>query len=257
MATETICKFNQSGFCKFQSHCRKQHYMEICTNTQCSMVTCVYRHPRACRYFNNFGRCKFEDSCAYLHKKDDRKDQEKEIEKLRKEVEELHKQVNELRKILKEFSNTTNQTNTADSQANLVKSPFTSSRSSITMVEPNHSSNFLANLGTVIPQVDGSLNSLPPASQTFSCEDQNTPQQPSDVSLQCETCHQTFETEDQFNCHDNAHKYCCDECFICFTTQVIADLHELETHPNTHYANTYIPQSTKVLLQVAHQEINL
>jgi hypothetical protein len=71
--------------------------MEICTN-KCNMVTCVYRHPRTYRYFNNFGRCKFEDSCSYLHKKDDKTDQEKEIEKLGKDVEELNKQVNELRK---------------------------------------------------------------------------------------------------------------------------------------------------------------
>jgi hypothetical protein len=112
-------------------------------------------------------------------------------------------QVNELRQILKKLSNTSNQTNTADLQANLDKTPFTSSRSSITtMVEPSPSSNFLANLGTVIPQLDGSLNSLPPASQTVSGEDQDTPQQSSDISLQCETCHQTFETEDQFNYHD-------------------------------------------------------
>ena len=252
MATETICKFNQSGFCKYQSHCRKQHFMEICTNTQCSMVTCLYRHPRPCRYFNNSGRCKFEESCAYLHKKDDdlsdfRKDQEKEIEKLRNEVEELTKQVLELRIILKKISNSPNLTNPLDFQANLVKSPFLSSRSSITMVESNHSNNLLANPRLVIPQVDGSLNSLPPAIPTFSHEDQNTPKKPSDLSLQCETCHENFETEDQFNDHDRAHQYCCDECFICFTTQVIADLHELKEHPNTHYANTYIPQSTKVI----------
>jgi hypothetical protein len=147
------------------------------------------------------------------------------------------------------LSNTPNQTNTADSQANLDKSPFTSSRSSITtMVEPNRSSNLMANLGTVIPQLDDSLNSLPPDSQTVSYEDQITPQhQPSHKSLQCETCHQTFETEDQFNYHDNAHQLCCVECFIFYTTQVMANLHDLEIHPNTHYANRYIPESTKLL----------
>ena len=242
MATsDTVCKFNQSGFCKFQSHCRKQHFMEICTNTKCSMVTCIYRHPRMCRYFNNFGRCKFEDSCAYLHKRNDnlcefRKEQEKEIEKLRKEVEELHKQVNELRNILNEISNSSKQANTAksssDSPAILIKSALTSSCSSITKVQSNHIRLSQATLGPVIPQLDGG---------------QNTPQQPSDQPLQCETCHEIFATEDEFNYHDDAHQFCCDECFICYKTQVIADLHELEYHPNTHYADTYIPQSTKLL----------
>jgi NAD-dependent SIR2 family protein deacetylase len=83
--------------------------------------------------------------------------------------------------------------------------------------------------GPVIPQID-------------SC--QNAPQQPSDKSLQCKTCHEIFAKEDELNYHNNAQLFDCDECFICFTTQVIAYLHELETHPNTLYANMYIPQST-------------
>ena len=29
-ATDVICKFNQSGFCKFRSYCRKQHVNEVC-----------------------------------------------------------------------------------------------------------------------------------------------------------------------------------------------------------------------------------
>ena len=120
MATaETICKFNQSGFCKYQSNCRKQHIMEICTNTQCNMVNCVYRHPRVCRYFTNIGRCKFDESCAYLHKSDlitseFRREHEEEIQKLRQEVGDLQKQVNELRNYLDQFENIPNQTLTSD-----------------------------------------------------------------------------------------------------------------------------------------------
>ena len=73
-----------------------QHVMETCTNTQCSMVTC--------RYFTNYGRCK--DSCVYHHEMSDkiRREQEKEIEKLRQEVEELKKQVKELRNTLNQNS---------------------------------------------------------------------------------------------------------------------------------------------------------
>ena len=221
--------------------------MEVCSNTQCNMVTCMYRHPRQCRYFNNFGRCKFDESCAYLHKKDEslsdlRKEQEKEIETLKRDIEELHQQVRELRSILQQISNPPE-----PAQANLFKPPMPSTRTSITMVESIHSNNLQANPGLVIPQVDGSFNFVPHTTPTLSSEDLDTPKNPSDLSLQCETCHMNFETQDEFNHHDKAHQFCCDECFICFTTQVIADLHELEAHPNTHYANTYIPESTKVL----------
>ena len=68
MATiETICKFNQTGFCKFLSHCRNQHVMDICPTVQCKDMNCVLRHPRTCKFFSNFGRCKFDEECAYLH----------------------------------------------------------------------------------------------------------------------------------------------------------------------------------------------
>jgi hypothetical protein len=175
-----------------------------------------------------------------------RREQEKEIEKLRQEVEELHKQVDELRNTLDQILNIPNQTSTSDSQETMVKSALTSSCSSISMVKLNHNSKSQANLGQVIPQLDGILNSLPQAC-TSSYEAQNIHQHSSNISLQCETCNKNFETEEEFNVHDNAHQFCCDECYICFTTQVLADLHELETHPNTHYADTYIPQSTKLL----------
>ena len=106
------------------------------------------------------------------------------------------------------------------------------------MVKSNHSSNFQADLGPAILQLDGS---------------QNTPKPPSDKSLQCETCYEIFSTEDQLNYHDIAHQFCFDECFICLTTQGLAHVSELETHQNTHYANTYIPQSTKLLFANGEQ----
>ena len=62
---ETICKFNQSGFCKYQNHCRKQHIMDICPTPMCNNMS--FRHPKVCKFFNNFKRCKFGELCAYLH----------------------------------------------------------------------------------------------------------------------------------------------------------------------------------------------
>ena len=64
---ETICKFNQYGFCKFLSQCRKQHINDICSNNQYNSNTCLLRNPRVCKYFSNFQRCKFAEQCAYLH----------------------------------------------------------------------------------------------------------------------------------------------------------------------------------------------
>ena len=69
MATaEIVCKFYQTGFCKFQTHCKNVHNHDICPSNHCSNNACMLRHPRVCKYFLNFGRCKFGSSCAYLHK---------------------------------------------------------------------------------------------------------------------------------------------------------------------------------------------
>ena len=94
-----------------------------------------------------------------------------------------------------------------------------------------------------IPQLDGIPKPLPQASHNTSHEAYQYAEKP----FQCETCYTTFGTEDQFNDRDRAHNFCCDESYLCFTTQVMADLHELEYHPNTHYADTYIPQSRKLI----------
>ena len=108
--SETICKYNQSGFCRYGSHCRKQHNMDICMHTQWTMETCVKTHPRMCKYFTNFGKCKFSDSCAYIHINKtqalndkivkQKVDLENEIKQLRAEIEDLAIQVSDLKSLV-------------------------------------------------------------------------------------------------------------------------------------------------------------
>jgi hypothetical protein len=97
-----------------------------------------------------------------------------------------------------QISNCSKQAN-FPSQAALVKSSINSNCSSITMVKSNHS-NPQAKLGPVIPQLDGTMNSLPPSNNTIPFETQKQ----CIVALQ--TCHKTFETEEQFHEHDAALK---------------------------------------------------
>ena len=97
MATpETICKFNQSGFCKFQSHCRKHHIMEICPNHKCTNMTCVLRHPKLCKYFTNFRRCKFEESCAYLHGPEHNAERDENISELEEKIENIKAKLDQI-----------------------------------------------------------------------------------------------------------------------------------------------------------------
>ena len=66
MAAFLICKYDKFGYCKLGEKCRKQHIKEICFEKACDVSQCKQRHPKACRYFRNYGRCKFSP-CAFKH----------------------------------------------------------------------------------------------------------------------------------------------------------------------------------------------
>ena len=53
----------------YASSIRNHHIDEICSNKNCCDTSCRFRHPRFCRYFCIYGRCKFENNCAYLHER--------------------------------------------------------------------------------------------------------------------------------------------------------------------------------------------
>ena len=70
MEDQSICKHNQTGFCKFKLCCRNKYQNGICPEEAgCSSRECPYRHPKACRNFSGEGICKFGEYCAYKHKK--------------------------------------------------------------------------------------------------------------------------------------------------------------------------------------------
>ena len=73
--------------------------MGICPTTMCSNMSCVLRHPKVCKYFTNFRRCKFEESCAYLHVPDNQID-DKNISELKQEIENVKTKIDEIDTIL-------------------------------------------------------------------------------------------------------------------------------------------------------------
>ena len=88
------------GYCKFQEHCQKEHIDIICSeNTKCENNGCVKRHPKPCKYFTRYNKCKF-DKCAYLHVKEGNiikiEDLEKQVSALTQEMVELKKTNHEM-----------------------------------------------------------------------------------------------------------------------------------------------------------------
>ena len=63
----SVCRHHQTGYCKYESQCEKNHYNNICQVQVCRSRACTDRHPRTCKYFANNGDCRYKDKCAYVH----------------------------------------------------------------------------------------------------------------------------------------------------------------------------------------------
>ena len=103
--------------------------------------------------------------------------------------------------------------------------PVTPSMSTITMVnsDPLNISQGKVSLG-VIPQLDGVSHN----------------------SFKCDNCGVELESEKELENHDQTHQFGCDDCFLCFTSKFLADIHQLEKHHGTSYARINIPSTTKM-----------
>ena len=60
---DTLCKFQNSGYCKYLERCRFKHVTEKC-ETKCDRKTCRKRHQKTCK----FGlKCRRLETCEYKH----------------------------------------------------------------------------------------------------------------------------------------------------------------------------------------------
>ena len=62
-----VCKYFQTGYCKFGVNCRKLHVNEMCLEEQWDKRKCNKRQPNVCKYFSTQIACKFGDMCCYKH----------------------------------------------------------------------------------------------------------------------------------------------------------------------------------------------
>ena len=82
MAAEQVCNFYKYGHCKFMDLCRNKHVKELCQNEVCEVINCPLRHPKTCRFYLFYGRCKFEP-CSYLHKESEEMTHIKKLQTIR------------------------------------------------------------------------------------------------------------------------------------------------------------------------------
>ena len=66
-ATKRFCEFNKYGYCKFGDRCPMTHNKFICDKAECPVIEFDFCHPRPCKYFKMYKRCKFSTYCKYNH----------------------------------------------------------------------------------------------------------------------------------------------------------------------------------------------
>ena len=93
----TFCRRNKYGFCKYGDRCHFRHAKQICINSNCDVLSCENRHPRNCKWYQEYNRCKFTTYCKFKHVKIDS------IENLMDKIKENSNELNELAKKLEKI----------------------------------------------------------------------------------------------------------------------------------------------------------
>ena len=102
--TGEICMFDKFGFCKERERCERTHLVEVCVQEECDARKCDKRHPRACKYHQQNGFCKFKSNCKYGHKQfGSSRDQNLRIEALEKQNEKLTKLIEDQNEAIKDL----------------------------------------------------------------------------------------------------------------------------------------------------------
>ena len=81
MATQNFCSWFKFGYNKHKEFCRRQHINHLCEKIDCEVLSCSSRHPKTCKFYRDYGKCKF-NPCMFSHVEKENNDQ---IDILKKE----------------------------------------------------------------------------------------------------------------------------------------------------------------------------
>ena len=109
MANQNVCKYNKFGYCRYRETCRNLHIDEICEYKTYDITTCRQRHPRECRYFREYSKCKF-DPCKFKHilhisQNADIEKIVKDIQKCNEQLEVFEMQIKKMEEVINEKEN--------------------------------------------------------------------------------------------------------------------------------------------------------
>ena len=181
----------------------------MCNESNCSVNNCTKRHPTICRYFKLYGKCKFNQRCAYRHIES--KDH-LEIEKLRNEVKALAERLKFLEEQLQSLKQKENELGISNPTPVLVQD---NQRKCVLTIETNQ----VVSNDERIPQLDGGNTSLESISRPTPIKKASSI---SDlIESDCWVCDVDFDTTEDLknNFNEGRMQYkelelLCKECFI-------------------------------------------
>ena len=69
-----VSKYHQRDYFRNKSQCHQHHNKTICNKRVCRNLRCRWRHPRTRPHYARNGECKWQEKCAYKHKKPESSD---------------------------------------------------------------------------------------------------------------------------------------------------------------------------------------
>ena len=175
-----------------------------CENQNCDIRSCNKRHPRPCKFFINYGRCKFSP-CSYSHKQSSSpyelngicEKQNIEIRNLKKQIEEMKDRLDALEKV---------------NNLKVSKSNEKSARplSSVIQLVPDLQKEINRAVSNNIPQLDGDCTA-----------EVNVQENTVHGKEKCSTCELYFYSEEELLDYmkENSITYVCDVCQELFISQ--------------------------------------
>ena len=113
-----VCRFNQTGYCKFWERCHKIHENEMCREKNCERIGCIKRHPKNCKYFLLHLFCKFGMDCVFIHHRTGRST---EMDSFTEDVKTLKAEVNILKTAIKTFMSIKEEANISKDSIDVLK----------------------------------------------------------------------------------------------------------------------------------------
>ena len=106
MAQQTVCRFFKFGYCKHLEKCRNMHVKEKCEKVSCEILNCDLRHPRKCKFFSEYRKCRFGEWCAFEHAEDEKDEGLKhKISEFERKMETLEKMIMDKDDIIEKLLN--------------------------------------------------------------------------------------------------------------------------------------------------------